>query len=243
VGAGLGIAGVVLVISFASAILAAGRVPITDLVGDRPRREDLKGRLERNPNLYRPFDSLAAFYAAIAAWWKDQTEAFLAYNDEKATSKDREAAKARFESAGRFLKQFNPLNRRILATAEYENVRTRYDKSLPWIIAGVIVAALGAGMFAYASEPAKEEKQPVPAVANQPARGFLHLNPATAGEFADALGKSCGPRNIPVIALESSATGVEIVTDPSDQMCKVAHLEISEEEGEVTGEPLALPNQ
>jgi hypothetical protein len=239
VGAVLGIAGVVVVLFCASAILAAGRVPMTDLTGTSARRPDITERLERSPNLFQPFDSIEQFNQELSERWRTQAQAFLEYNDETKPDEARRAARDRYMVAGRFLRQFNPLNRRLLATAEYENVRSRWDGNRAWIVVGVVVAAIGAGLFAYTSQPGEDPATEEPAVPATPARGFLHLTEAGQDEFAEILGQDCPTRNLPVLALGRSEDGYDLVTDPDDEsVCSVKRIEVSDSEGELTGPEL-----
>jgi hypothetical protein len=237
IGAALGIAGVIVVVFCAAAVLAAGRLPLADVVGDPPRRADIRERLQRSPNLYQPFDSIDEFHEKLSDSWRQQATAFIDYNDESKSLADREAAGRRYQSTLVFVRQFNPLNRRLLATAEYENVRARWDQSRKVIAAGIVVCAVGAGLFAYTSAPDDDETA-TPAVMASPARAFLHLSESGRDEFAAVLGKQCTTRNLPVLALGRTNGNYDLVTDPASPDCDVRRIEVSDSEGEVTGTPL-----
>ncbi|MDP9135593.1 MAG: hypothetical protein M3N56_12300 [Actinomycetota bacterium] len=240
-GVATALAGVVLVIVSAAGVLAAGRVPLTDLVGSDPRRPELATELDRDSNLYRPFDSVDQFVTAISRSWSDQTEAWVAYHDAPTGSDSEKQAARRYAAAGRFLKSFNPVNQRLLATAEYANVQLAWERAKQAVVVGVIAIVAGASAFAIVSPP-EDDEEAAATVASAPSPGFLHLNGTGREDFADVLGKDCPTRNLPVVALSKSSAGAyELITDPASTVddCAVARIEVSDGEGEVTGEPLA----
>jgi hypothetical protein len=239
IGAGLGIAGVLIVLLSSAAVLSAGRVPMADLVGTEPARADITARLQRSPNLYQPYNSISEFNQKLSDEWKAQTEALIAHQEAEEGSAEQRAAEARYLKADAYLTKFNPINRRLLSSAEYENVRSRWDDARKWVFTGVVLAAVGAGMFGFSS-PQTEAQEAAQTVPSAPSPGFLHLNEAGREDFADILGDECEARNLPVIALSESASGTyELVTDPEEgDGCETARIEVSDSEGEVTGEPL-----
>lgn len=120
-------------------------------------------------------------------------------------------------------------------------MRARWDHNRKRIVAGIVAAALGAGLFAFTGHaPDPPASAAEVAVEATPATGYLHVAGESEDDFTPLLGKHCNLRRVPVLALAHTASHYDVVTDPAgiDPDCKTQRLEVSEEDGEITGRPL-----
>ena len=230
IGALVAIAAVVAIIALASAVLGRGRVALSDLTADSRRRRRLVKELERSPGLHAPYPSITGFVEAVNAEWRKQADSWL----RKLKTKDpaaAAAAKAEYEETVPVLKELNGLNRRLLAVARAEDVRLTFEKVRLWIVGLAIVAAVGAGTFAYVNVAPDEEEGPT-AVAQRPVAAFADLTVDGEDALKGTLGTDCNLNRVPVMALSSSEDGWEVVSLPGK--CEQARFTIAADGGELT---------
>jgi hypothetical protein len=240
IGVAAALAAVVLIIALASTVLAAGRVALSDLAGTKPkkhwllpnpRKRQLVEELQRSPGLFPPDGTADTFTQRINEEWKKQTTNWLAMQT-STDPEERLKAEQAFKETKGILPELNKLARRVLAHAQAEDVRLLFRRVRVWIVCLALVAAAGAGLFAYENTLPKDEEQAEPAVAERPVLVTVDLTESGEEKLKSTVGGGCNLNQVPALAIASSETDVDVISLP-ERGCKLAEFSVEEDDGEV----------
>ena len=241
IGASVALIAVVLVVTFAARVLASGRVPLADITGKNPKNRRLAEELRNRKTLFVPYASLDEFNEKFNEQWTKQAKAW----EEMQTAGDPAAkaeAKKRFDETKQLMPQLNRLNSRLLAVARHEEVRLRFESAAKAMTVLAVIAGLGIALFAVTDSIAEPKAETTPAIESRPVPATLDLTDAGKEKFRDDLGgKQCDLDKVDVLALAADDTSVEVVSLPTHH-CKVARFPVNrEDDGDVEGGDLDLP--
>jgi hypothetical protein len=244
-GAIVGVLGVVIAVAAAGSVLVAGRVNLLKLHSPDPHasalsrlrtslgfhQRRLRREITRMKVLFLPYDSLDEFLDEHLDHYGRQTRSWLRLNTDPDPGV-RERAAAENEAETSILPNLNLLAYRLAAVVHYEDVRLKFSFQRSVIAGGVILAAIGAGMFAWGSgsKPKEELKT---AIAERPVHATLRPMADGRDRLATVFGESCDIDDLPVIALSASASGTEIVLDSPRPACDLARTTVSSGEASV----------
>jgi hypothetical protein len=236
VGVLVALAAVLLIVTLASIVLARGRVALSDLAdeSDHGRKRRLVAELNRSPALYAPYRTVSEFANAVSSQWIKQATSWLT----KETTTDagaRSEAEREFAETKKILPGLNRIDARLMATARAEDVKLTFDRVRLWIAALGVVAALGAGTFAYVNTVPDQEEEAPPALAQRPVAAIADLTEGGQEKFEGALGSSCDFDHVPVMVLSSSDDGWEVVS-LAGRGCEASRVMVSPDDGEVYSE-------
>jgi hypothetical protein len=226
-GFGLAIAGVVISIVAAAAVLSANRIVLNQLARDRGPFS-LVDKLNKRADLYAGWDNVQQLVEKVnnslaqrTGTWKDAQE------------HPNDAAKqAAFEKARTEAEILVPISKRLTDVASYEHLRRIFLASCSVILVGVVLTAVGVAIFAAKVAAPKESS---PALPQEPVAAILALSPSGKALYTSKLGKACTIKSVPVIAESTTADSVDVVTIPtSSGHCNVARLTVKHGEGTVT---------
>lgn len=239
-GALAAVVGVTVAIAAAGAVLVGGRVNLDSL--RMPAKKGLREHLPTHrkrlceematyKQLYGQYGTLDDLLNQSDEYWNAQIQALRDWHATKIPTK-REAAMKRHEDAASGTDGLNPLLRRIRALANYQDMRLRFQVNSRWIILAALLTATGAAFFAV-TVGQKADPKAQAAVPDMPVRA--ELRPLAAGEerLKSVFGDSCALEGLKLIALASSDTDWEVVTDPAAAGCDVARTTVAKDEGTV----------
>lgn len=242
-GFGLGIGGVLVAMLFAASVLAAVRVSLPEITNKKYLRE----YLDKNVDLYGgylTFDDLCSTYREYAQARIQSYSTLLA----------RKYAPANAEQAGRVSESENTLNRskaelglvnpvvsQVLGAAIFEKLRHRWVWcALPGIVAGVVLAAVGASVFA--SNIQATGNSGSTSSASTPSEALIRLTASGQQRLGSELGTQCSATDIQVLVLDeySSSWKFEAISDD----CNPAPFNANDDDVIVEAElqPCPLPS-
>lgn len=236
VGVLVALAAVILIITLASVVLSRGRVALSDLADEssKGRKRRLVTELNRGPALYAPYKSVSEFANAVSTQWIKQAKSWLT----KQTTTDEDArrvAEQEFRETKKILPGLNRINARLLATARAEDVKLTFDRVRLWIGALGIVAAIGAGAFAYVNTVPDKDEEEAPAIAQRPVAAVADLTEAGKERLESSFGTACDFDRIPVMVVSSSEDGWDVVSLPQ-RGCEANRVTVTPDDGEVYSE-------
>ncbi|HWD39621.1 MAG TPA: hypothetical protein VG944_12285 [Fimbriimonas sp.] len=223
---------VIAIVFLASLVLARGRVALSDLSkrAGKARKQALVDELERSPGLYSPYDTVGDFADAISDEWSKQSKSWMRVQTTD-DAEEKYKALSEFEATKKVLPGLNRINKRLLAVARAEDVRLTFQWVSKSIAVLAVVAAAGAGTFAYVNS-APDEEVASAAVPEQPVVAIADLTTSGEEELESSFGEKCDLERVEVVALDSSEDGWEVVSLPVDG-CESARVTIAENDGEV----------
>jgi len=227
VGYALAVGGIVVVILAAAITLTAGRVSTLNLkTGGGPM--SLGTRLNAIPSLRSGFPTTDALVSAMNNALDARTAAWQAWKKE-ATAPN----KAAYDAAVADARLLIPLTDRLLDVASYEQLRKTWNICLVFIVAGVLVSAVGTGLFAANTSASTDEE--VDAVSQRPAAAELLLTPAGLAAHQAELGAECKSDVISVIVTSSSADDFTATVVPTPKApCGPAVITVQRSEGSLS---------
>lgn len=230
-GAGLGIVGVVAIITIAAGILSTDLVALSDLASEEDDKfAQLRKDLDRNPMTHPGFKGVSSFTRRILDLTGDQVGARRRIEQAKDAGDTAAEQKARvdFAEAQSELKAFKPVVDRLRNTAQYEYLRHRFGVGR-WLMSGcALLAAIGVGLFAFSNSAPKADAEP--AVESQPVLATADLNDEAAERVQETIGPDCDPDDLNVVVLSTTAEQTEVIATGDGDKCNTARLGLEPDE-------------
>jgi hypothetical protein len=132
---------------------------------------------------------------------------------------------------------------RVAQLDKYLRTKARYRRSV-WTVMGLsVVAGFAFVSFAWSANP---PDKPGAAAAQRIVAAHLVLNPDGRKALAPRLGEACASAaaaagGVPVLAVSSTDSGVEVIVVPSRQCVEAQHLVISKADGDVVADQNVVP--
>ena len=227
VGYALAVGGIVVVILAAAITLTAGRVSTLNLkTGGGPM--SLGTRLNAIPILRSGFPSTDALVTAVNDALVARLAAWQAWRKDPSPQK-----KEAYDAAIADATLLSPLADRLLDVASYEKLKRTWSICRFFIVVGVLVAAVGTGLFAANTSASTDEE--ADAVSQRPAAAELLLTPAGVAAHQAELGAECKLGAISVIVTSSSADDFTATVVPTPKApCGPAVITVQRSEGSLS---------
>jgi hypothetical protein len=239
-GFALGMGGTALVIFSVARVLLVTDTSLSDISGQTADSE-LVGTLGKYQALLGGFPNttkLAETHLAAQGQRIESYERMLHPPDDPEFSFD--AEKLRFERASKELMLTSPVVDRVLGFAGFLRLRGRFVTALVSMAFGFVAVSVGIGLFAYNAK-APAENQQAAIVAGRPVQAVVDLNATGEDTYRQLLGDRCDLNHIEVLALASSANGVNVITEPG-RSCNLEEFVVTPELGSVCPVSLVLPS-
>jgi len=191
-------------------VLTPERVTLTELAAG-PRLQRVRQSIDANPEILR---GQYASAGALKQAWDGAITDFRVARDaySRAAPAAQGPLKVQAQAARTRLVEVDQVARDALRFASYEHLRFRFQRAINAICLAGLVAALGIGIFAWASHPPARRQRFV-----TPAEVSVALSDATRMLFADGAGAACriDERSVVrAVALEERDGFWDIVTIP-----------------------------
>jgi hypothetical protein len=248
IGFGLGISGVLVALLAAASVLVAVRISLTEIC----QNKYLKDYVDSDPELLGGFPSLKVLRETYDSLAKVRVAAFSrrlhSYYGRSSILEDNLTAgwisgqqsqavddKKSYESAESQFTLVNPAVAQILAAANFEKFRHRWSWiALPGIIAGVVIAAIGASLYATGVS--------ANASASSPPEALVQVTPVGQRHFGSELGPNCDLAELQVLVLQQLPSGWQLETISDDCNALVFNASKQDVKFEDVLQPCPLPS-
>lgn len=156
------------------------------------------------------------------------------------------ASQAEVDAAAARAKKLRPTVVHVVQLATYLDLRAAFAQMRKGVFVAALVAAAAFVTFAWAANPPDPELSADSALDAVPVYAELRLTQDGVDRHASLLGEDCAAtaqaEGVPVLALASSSSGVEVVLVPSEDCATAARFVVSSGNGTVVAaDPVQLP--